>query len=130
MASVLGEQLDREMAVKQPGQIAVIEFPQTDLAQGKRRPVLLLAQPPGPHDDWWVCMFSTQLDHALPNFDEVVRPGDSDFAASGLRRESVIRVARVAVVAAPQLIGSLGAIAPERLTRIRHRLVDWLNAVA
>ena len=79
-----------------PGQIALVEFPQTDLAQGKRRPVLLLAQPPGPHDDWWVCMFSTQLDQALPAFDEVICSADSDFATSGLRRESVIRVARVA----------------------------------
>ena len=114
--------------MKRPGQIALLEFPQTDLAQGKRRPVLLLAPPPGPHDDWWVCMFSTQLDQALPNFDEVVRPSDSDFATSGLRRESVIRVTRVAVAASQQLIGAIGAISPERLTRIRRTLADWLNA--
>ena len=116
--------------MKRPGQIALLEFPQTDLAEDKRRPVLLPAQPPGSYDDWWVCMFSTQLDQALPNFDEVVRPGDSDFAASGLRRESVIRVARVAVVGSPQLIGALDAISPERLTRVRHKLIDWLGAAA
>ncbi|MBM3841156.1 MAG: type II toxin-antitoxin system PemK/MazF family toxin [Verrucomicrobia bacterium] len=116
--------------MKQPGQIAVLSFPQTDLIQGKRRPVLLLAQPPGPHDDWWVCMLSTQLDQAVPDFDEILRPGDSDFATTGLRQESVIRVARVAVVASRQLIGAIGAISAERLTRIRDKLVDWLKAAA
>ena len=114
--------------MKQPGQIALLEFPQTDLVRGKPRPVLLLAQPPGPHDDWWVCMFSTQLDQAVPDFDEVVRPGDPDFAISGLRRESVIRVARVAVVASPKLVGAIGSISSARLNRIRRKLVDWLNA--
>ncbi len=116
--------------MKRPGQIALLEFPQTDLTQGKRRPVLLLAQPPGPHNDWWVCMLSTQLNQAVPNFDEVVRPGDPDFATAGLRRASVIRVARVAVVAAQQLIGTIGAISPDRLTRIRSKLVNWLNETA
>lgn len=116
--------------MKRPGQIALLEFPQTDLSGGKRRPVLLLSQPPGPHDDWWVCMLSTQLDQAGPDFDEVVRPGDADFATSGLRRERVIRIARVAVVAARPLIGALGAISVDRLTRIRSKLADWLNAIA
>ena len=114
--------------MRQPGQIGLLEFPQTDLTQGKRRPVLLLAQVPGPHGDWWVCMFSTQSGQAVPDFDEIVRPEDSDFAASGLRTESVIRIARVAVVEPSRLIGAIGTIAPERLAHIRQRLADWLGA--
>ena len=116
--------------MRKPGQIGLLEFPQTDLTPGKRRPVLLLAQVPGPHGDWWVCMLSTQSSQAVPDFDEIIRPADADFGVSGLRTESVIRIARVAVVEAKRLIGSIGTIAPDRLTRIRRRLVDWLNAAA
>ena len=116
--------------MKRPGQIGLLEFPQTDLAPGKRRPVLLLAQAPGTHDDWWVCMLSTQISQAIPAFDEVVRSGDSDFVPSGLRTESVIRVGRVAVVEAGRLIGAIGAISPDRLTRIRRKLADWLTSTA
>jgi mRNA interferase MazF len=47
---------------------------------------------PGEHDDWLVSMISSQRRHVVPDFDEVVRPEDSDFAASGLRVESLIRV--------------------------------------
>jgi mRNA interferase MazF len=114
--------------MRRAGQIGLLEFPQTDLVQGKRRPVLLLARTPGPHGDWWVCMLSTQLDQAIADFDDIVRTGDSDFAASGLRTESVIRVARVAVVEEGRLIGAIGNVATDRLARIRRRLADWLSA--
>jgi len=73
-------------------------------------------------------MFSTQIAQAIPGFDEVIRSGDSDFAASGLRIESVIRIARVAVVEELRLIGTIGNVAADRLARIRRRLVDWLSA--
>jgi mRNA interferase MazF len=116
--------------MRQPGQIGLLEFPHADLTRGKRRPVLLLAQAPGHQGDWWVCMLSTQSSQAIPDFDEVVRPGDSDFDASGLRSESVIRIARVAVVEASTLIGAIGNIAPHRLARVRRKLADWLNSTA
>ena len=113
--------------MKQPGQIVTFHFPQTDLAAGKVRPALLLAQAPGPFDDWLVCMISTELRHAVPGFDELVRQTDPDFAPSGLRHPSLIRLARLSVVSGQMLIGSLGAIAPERLNRIRQKLTGWIN---
>jgi mRNA interferase MazF len=110
--------------MRRAGQIGLLEFPQTDLVQGKRRRVLLWAQVLGPHTDWWVCMFSTQLEQEIPDIDEVVRVGDADFVGSGLRTERVIRLARVAVVESVRLIGAIGSIAPDRLARIRRRLAD------
>lgn len=75
-------------------------------------------------------MLSTQLEQAVPDFDEVIRPTDADFAASGLRQISMLRSARVAVIATPPLIGAIGAISPVRLTRIDRKLVDWMNALS
>jgi len=39
----------------------------------------------------------------------------------------VIRIARIAMVGAQHLIGAIGAISPDLLTRIRRKLADWLN---
>jgi len=75
-------------------------------------------------------MLSTQSSQAIPDFDEMVRRGDSDFDASGLRTESVIRIGRVAVVEARLLIGAIGTIASDRLARIRRKLAGWLNPAA
>jgi len=40
--------------MKQPGQIVLFRFPQTDLAVGKLRPALLLGRLPGGYDDWLI----------------------------------------------------------------------------
>jgi hypothetical protein len=38
----------REMAMRRTGQIVLLRFPETDLAPGKLRPVVLIAPTPGP----------------------------------------------------------------------------------
>lgn len=40
--------------MKEPGQIIVFRFPQTNLQQGKLRPALLIAKVPGRFDDWLI----------------------------------------------------------------------------
>lgn len=110
----------------QEGQIVLFRFPQTNQAQGKLRPALVIRGLPGPHGDWLVSMVSTQLAQAIPGFDEVAQGGDPDFAGSGLRAPSVIRISRLAFVAGTVLLGSIGHVAPERLRRIRTRLSRWI----
>jgi len=56
------------VAVRKAGQVAILQFPKADLAQGKPRPVLLVTPVPGPYDDWLVCMISTQLQQAVPPY--------------------------------------------------------------
>lgn len=104
----------------------LFRFPQTDLAQGKLRPALLLGQLPGLYDDWLICMISSQTRHYIAGFDEVIQADDPDFATSGLKVPSVIRVGRLAVVEGAMLLGAIGEIAPERLRRIKTHLADWL----
>jgi mRNA interferase MazF len=78
--------------MKQAGQIILFRFPQTDLEEGKLRPALLLGKLPGDFDDWLICMISSQIRHYIPQFDELIQENDSDFAQSGLKSASVIRV--------------------------------------
>jgi mRNA interferase MazF len=112
--------------LRRPGQIALLRFPQVDLSAGKPRPVLLIVQLPGRFEDWLVCMLSTQLHQALPGFDEVLDESQADFAESGLKVPSLIRITRLAVVSAEAMTGTTGSISSERLMRIKKILSDWI----
>jgi mRNA interferase MazF len=102
------------------GQIVIFRFPQTDQTAGKLRPALAIRKLPGPYDDWLVCMVSSQLGRAVPDFDEIIAPGEPDFEPSGLKVPSVIRIGRLAVVEGSIFIGALGHLSTERLARIRQ----------
>lgn len=109
------------------GQVVLLRFPQADLASGKLRPVLVLARVPGRHEDWLVCMLSSQMHQATAGFDEMIDPSDDDFEASGLRVATVARITRLAVVEGGAFEGRLGAVSPKRLGGIRRRLAVWLS---
>ncbi len=113
--------------MKQAGQIVLTPFPHTDLSGTKLRPVLMLRRT-ARYDDWLVCMVSSKLDQAEAGFDEVLAATDGDFAASGLKAPSVLRLSRLAVLEGSLLIGSIGTIDGARLDRVRQRLARWIAA--
>ena len=73
-------------------------------------------------------MVSSQLHQAETGFDEIIITKDLDFAGSGLKAPSVLRLSRLAVLDGALLIGSIGSISDQRLSRIRARLAEWLVA--
>lgn len=112
--------------MKTPGQVVLFRFPQTDLVEGKLRPALLISSVPGPFDDWLICMITSQLRHEVEGFDETIRPTDDDFAESGLKTESLIRLGRLAVVNGSVLLGAIGQLSSGRFDRITRRIADWV----
>ena len=112
--------------MKQSGQIVLVPFPFTDLSGAKLRPVLMLRQASVQFDDWLVCMGSSQLRQADQQIDEILLTSDPDFAATGLKVASVLRLSRLAVLESSLLMGSLGAIGHGRLYRIRQKLAVWI----
>jgi mRNA interferase MazF len=113
--------------MKQAGQIALMPFPYTNLANSKKRPVLLLRQLDQGRDDWLVCMVSSQLRQLQPELDWVLTPEEEEFADSGLKMASVIRLSRIAVLDGLLLIGQLGAIPDHRLRDLQQRLANWIT---
>ena len=111
--------------MKRAGQIVLTPFPYTDLTGAKLRPVLMLRQA-SRFDDWLVCMVSSQVQQAEANLDEILTPADSDFANSGLKVPSVLRLSRLAVLDGSLLLGSIGAISEDRLRNVRQRLAKWV----
>lgn len=112
--------------MKEAGQVVLFRFPQTDLEEGKLRPALLLAKLPGEYDDWLVCMISSQTHHNIPEFDEIIQERDSDFAGSGLKVTSTIRLGRLAAVSSEILLGAIGRISENRRERLKKHLAEWL----
>ena len=78
------------------GLIVLFRFPQTDMSKGKLRPALVIRKVPGPHDDWLICMISSQLTQHIPGLDEIINPDDPDFNDSGLKESSLFRASRLA----------------------------------
>jgi mRNA interferase MazF len=96
--------------MKQAGQIVLTPFHYSDLSCSKLRPVLILLQASVRFDDWLVCMVSSRLHQAESGFDELINPTDADFAATGVKVPSILRLSRLAVLDGSLLVGSLGSI--------------------
>jgi mRNA interferase MazF len=71
-------------------------------------------------------MVSTQVQQADSGLDEILTPADADFAASGLKAASVLRLSRLAVLDGNSLVGCIGSIDAKRLESIRQRLAAWI----
>ncbi|OQY87223.1 MAG: PemK family protein [Chloroflexi bacterium UTCFX4] len=110
-----------------PGDIVLIRFPQTDLQAGKLRPACVVAVAPGRHADLLLALITSQIQQAVPDFDEVIEVTDSDFAETGLKVRSAVRIARLANVESDVINARLGSISPERLEKIKKRLLEWLE---
>ncbi|PYS57025.1 MAG: PemK family protein [Acidobacteria bacterium] len=112
--------------MQKSGQLVLFRFPQTDLLPGKLRPALLIAPLPSGRHDWLVCTISTQITQAVPRVDEVININDADFAKTGLKTGSVIRLTRLAVVSDSIFTGSIGQISAARLGVLKKRLAQWI----
>jgi mRNA interferase MazF len=69
---------------------------------------------------------STQLRQAAKNFDEIISSRDADFALSGLKEESLIRLSFLVAIPRNKIAGSIGSISSHRRSRLLQRLSDHL----
>ncbi len=108
------------------GAVILTSLPQAD-GQLKTRPGITLRVMPS-FGDILVCGISTQLHQQVVGFDEVIATSDADFAASGLRFSSVIRLDFLTVQPLIDIGGVIGMISVERHERLLRRLCDYLAA--
>ena len=108
------------------GEVALTPLPQSD-GRIKPRPAILLRQMP-PFGDWLICGVSTQLHQQVVGFDDTIGPSHPDFAHSGLKAASLIRLGFLAVLPTNRFLGILGAISSERHARLIQRLCEFLES--
>lgn len=92
----------------------------------KDPPTLFLKRMP-PFQDFLVCGISTQIQQAVPNFDETITPVESDFRTSGLKAASLIRLGYLAVLPRSEFKGRIGSVSAQRRDRLRAKLSDFLR---
>jgi mRNA interferase MazF len=107
------------------GDVVLAPLPQAN-GQIKNRPAIALRQMP-PFADWLVCGVSTQLHQIASGFDEIIDAQASDFATSGLKSVSLIRLGFLAIIPAASFLGTIGKIAPDRHRRLLGRLSKHLE---
>jgi mRNA interferase MazF len=76
--------------------------------------------------DQQLCGISTQLNQIVKGFDEIISPKDADFASSGLKSESLIRLGFLVVLPQRNILGLIGSISLERHQRLLKTLSDYL----
>ncbi|MDH7485756.1 MAG: type II toxin-antitoxin system PemK/MazF family toxin [Anaerolineae bacterium] len=106
----------------QRADIVLARFPFVDQAGSKIRPVLILAEIPGPHRDFLVMFISSQLHQALPGIDLIVSPAHPAFAHTGLKTASVFKVFKIASLSQALVLGPIGHLDDD----VFHVLIDRL----
>lgn len=107
------------------GDVVLTPLTQAD-GQAKNRPAIILREMPS-YGDFLLCGVSTQLHHEVVGFDDPIRPGDTDFATSGLKAPSLIRLGFLAVLPVSSLLGTIGSIDNVRHVRLLKRLSNHLR---
>ncbi|QQR87296.1 MAG: type II toxin-antitoxin system PemK/MazF family toxin [Flavobacteriales bacterium] len=108
-----------------PGDVVRWSFVQSD-GQRKMRPAVIIGVVP-PFNDWLVCAVSSQLHRAVPDLDIVIGAQHPDFHRTGLRMESVLRVAQLTTLPDKAVQGAIGEVSPGTLAEMRTRLKKWLG---
>ncbi len=106
------------------GDVVLTSIQQAD-GNAKRRPVIVLRELPG-FGDFLVCGVSTQLHQIVKGFDEIISDDDEDFIASGLLSKSLVRLGFLAVLPRKRILGTIGSISSQRISRLLKNLCDYL----
>lgn len=106
------------------GDVVLTPVPQAD-GQIKNRPAIVLREML-PYRDLLVCGVSTQLRQQVKGFDEIISPSDADFASTGLKSESLVRLGFLAVLPRSDVLGSIGSISSDRHKRLLRTLCEYL----
>ena len=110
-----------------PGEVVLIRLRSAGGAPSKIRSALVLASPPGPYQNVLLSGISTQLQQLERDWDELIQTSDADFASSGLRQASAVRLSFLYAADATEILGSIGRLDATRLARLRSRLAKRLE---
>lgn len=104
--------------------IVLIPFPFDDLTQSKVRPAVCLTDPVGPHRHVIVAFITSRVPSTLLASDLLLESKRQDFAVTGLRTTSVLRLHRLMTLTTTIIDRDLGrlpeAIGQEVESRLRQ----------
>jgi mRNA interferase MazF len=100
--------------------VVLVSFPFTDLTGQKLRPALVIGRPSG--DDLIVAFISSRVGAIDAHTEVLLEPGDPEFADSGLRVPSLVRLGKIATLHRRLVQRRLGQIGPRTKAAVARSL--------
>jgi len=97
------------------GKVVLVPFPFDDLSSTKLRPAVCLTEPIGHNQHIILAFITSQTPENPEQSDLVITPNDPDFANTGLRILSTIRLHRLMTVSTTIIQRELGQLSPRLL---------------
>ncbi len=104
------------------GDIVLVPFPFTDLSQTKLRPAIILWVDPNGNDAT-LCFISSQNLNRLTDDEFLIEAESREFAQSGLKVTSKVRVSRIVTLERRLLRRRLGNLGPDLMQSLNHTLI-------
>lgn len=102
--------------------VVLVPFPFDDLSSAKLRPAVCLTEPIGPHRHVVVAFITSRTPSDSHETDIVLDSSDADFAATGLRRSSVVRLHRLTTIASSVIRRDLGTLSGRMQSEVVEKL--------
>lgn len=102
--------------------VILVPFPFDDLSGSKVRPAVCLTGAVGAHRHVVLAFITSSVPPTLEPTDLLLDPGSADFAGSGLRVRSTLRLHRMVTVSASIIQRQLGALTPNLQAQVQQRL--------
>src|SRR3989344_1279757 len=102
------------------GTIVLVRVPFTDHSSEKLRPALIIST--NNKRDVCVAFISSVIPTNQEETDCVIRKKDEDFISTGLKKDSVFRMNKIATVDKEIIIGKLGKISKEFQSKLDKKL--------
>ncbi|WP_048144647.1 type II toxin-antitoxin system PemK/MazF family toxin [Methanothrix harundinacea] len=104
------------------GDVVVVPFPFSNLAEAKRRPALLVAELEG--DDRILCQITSR--HFKDRY--AVGINDADFEEGSLKKDSNVRPNRLFTADSRIILYRAGHLKAERVGEVVERIINILNS--
>mgnify|MGYP001034589043 FL=1 len=104
------------------GDVVVVPFPFSNLAEAKRRPALLVAELEG--DDRILCQITSR--HFKDRY--AVGINDADFEEGSLKKDSNVRPNRLFTADSRIILYRAGHLKAERVGEVVERIINVLNS--
>ncbi|OIN97440.1 PemK-like protein [Candidatus Desantisbacteria bacterium CG1_02_38_46] len=104
------------------GKLVLVAFPFDDLSSVKVRPAVCLNDPIGPHHHVILAFISSQIPTDLLETDLVLDSSQADFATTGLRVSSTLRLHRLMTVTIALIRRELGELSPRMQSEVAGKL--------
>lgn len=102
--------------------VVLVPFPFDDLSGSKVRPAVCLTDAIGTHRHVVLAFITSAVPFKLEPTDVPLDPGSVDFARSGLRVRSALRLHRMVTVSATIIQRKLGDLTPNLQAQVQQRL--------